>query len=843
MQRPPSPEGLPPGVFRTSDVDALASLGVAIPEHLATLYVRTVRDLRRAFISNPPHARPQARASRGASATARGERSFMHESKDNPHQDNWLAHAQYASSRTELPSATERAHCDIGVDIDHAIYFLATHAPEDVVRWREQQKKRLDEAVANLRPLSNFMEAYGGARPRHVTRVAGQIPLVVCALLLDATLSPDTELPRAFKLGFTLEGRVRDSGIFRKIDEPTAEEFDEQTAPLRQGAWVAWDLLEAKVRANASSVDPATRAELCTRTREQTMLRRMSPPMRKSDLCRLLWGTDEPPGDAAGNRVCPLASMRFGLWQNDKLRPIEDCKASGVNSCLWLAETISLINFDWPDLACARMWEICQREGLRFPAMASSMDDVSNGYNNCPAHTPQVLCMWDEEEQAPRWHLSYVCGFGNAASVLAFCRTMDMCARVNSRLFAGLGKPYIDDWLQPDLLAAGRSAQDCLSHLMALVGIPLAACMHPSCPECHDTPAPSDGTPLPKCKRKAFRQIQDGLGVTCDLSRAEKGFVDLSPTAGRCEKLIRALREHETSGRITPSECEQLMGKLTFITTAGVFGGIARGASLPFYRRASARLIDGLGDHDSDTTWRWHPRMSTSLNFLEALLLPACLPRRRVFFNSTPPLVAYSDAEGALFGIGLTFLDPMARVNEAQRLPGGVFCATRCPEWILDELRALHSRDDDKGLINCVELVGAISLLLTFEADLYGRCALIYQDNSAAFHAMVSGAARSPPLAQVANVFQCALAGLNMNVWIEHANTKSMVADIPSRMHTAHPHPDTALFRSLVSHERVAVFPTRSEWRDPISLLNKIRSRRLETLSILAARMDSRAVQ
>ena len=121
-----------------------------------------------------------------------------------------------------------------------------------------------------------------------------------------------------------------------------------------------------------------------------------------------------------------------------------------------------------------------------------------------------------------------------------------------------------DDWLQPDLMAAGRSAQDCLSHLMALVGIPLAACMHPSCPECHDTPAPSDGTPLPKCKRKAFRQIQDGLGVTCDLSRAEKGFVDLSPTAGRCEKLIRALREHETSGRITPSECEQLMGKLTF---------------------------------------------------------------------------------------------------------------------------------------------------------------------------------------------------------------------------------------------------------------------------------------
>ena len=831
MPRPPSPAGLPPGVFRTCDVDALASLGVAIPEHLATLYVRTVRELRQAFISNPAHTRPRARTSRGASATARGERSFMHECKDNPHQDNWLAHAQFAASRTGLPSATERAHCDIGEDIDCALRFLASHDPAVVVQWRAQQRQRLDDAVTKLQPLSNFMEHHGGDRPRHVKRVAGQISLVVCAMILDATLSPDIDLPRAFKHGFTLEGRVKDSGIFRKIDEPTAEEFEAQTATLRLGAWDAWESLENKVRSDASSVDPATRAELCARTREQIMLNRMSPPLRKTDVCRLLWNRDTPPTDAAGNHICPLASMRFGLWQNGKLRPIEDCKASGVNSCLWLAETINLINFDWPALACARMWEICQREGLAFPEMASSMDDVSNGYNNCPAHAPQILCMWDEDEGRPMWHLSYVCGFGNAASVLAFCRTMDMCARLNSRLFAGLGKPYIDDWLQPDLLAAGRSAQDCLSHLMRLVGIPLAACMHPSCPECHDAPAPHDGTTMPKCKRKRFRQVQDGLGVTCDLSSARKGFVDLSPTAGRCEKLLRTLREHEESGRITPSACEQCMGKLTFVTIAGVFGGIARGASLPFYRRASARLIDGLGDRDTDTSWKWHPRMSTSRAFLEALLQPNCLPKRRVFFNSTPPVVAYSDAEGASFGIGLTFMDPMARTHEAQRLPGGIYSSTRCPEWILDELRSLHSRDDDKGLINCVELVGAISLLLTFEEEFYGRCALLYQDNSAAFHAMVSGAARSPPLAQVANVFQCALAGLNTNVWVEHANTHSMVADIPSRMRTANPHPDTALFRRLVPEERTAVFPSPSEWRDPISLLQKIRGRRLAMLA------------
>ena len=132
-----------------------------------------------------------------------------------------------------------------------------------------------------------------------------------------------------------------------------------------------------------------------------------------------------------------------------------------------------------------------------------------------------------------------------------------------------------------------------------------------------------------------------------------------------------------------------------------------------------------------------------------------------------------------------------------------------------------------------MELVGAISLLLTYEDSFYGRSALLYQDNSSAFHAMVSGGAKSSALAAVANVFHCALAGLNANVWIEHANTKAMVADIPSRMQTTSPHPDTELFRKLVPNERTAVFPSPAEWENPILLLDAIRLRRL-------ARLESR---
>ena len=94
----------------------------------------------------------------------------------------------------------------------------------------------------------------------------------------------------------------------------------------------------------------------------------------------------------------------------------------------------------------------------------------------------------------------------------------------------------------------------------------------------------------------------------------------------------------------------------------------------------------------------------------------------------------------------------------------------------------MHPRDDDQGLINCVELVGAISLLLTFADIISDRHALLYQDNSTAFHCMVSGSSRSMALAAIANIYHCVVAALNPNTWVELASSNAMIADVPSRM-------------------------------------------------------------
>jgi len=52
---------------------------------------------------------------------------------------------------------------------------------------------------------------------------------------------------------------------------------------------------------------------------------------------------------------------------------------------------------------------------------------------------------------------------------------------------------------------------------------------------------------------------------------------------------------------------------------------------------------------------------------------------------------------------------------------------TQNPQRLLEKLRLTRPRDDDSGIIACVELVGAISLLLTHPENFAHRKAFLFQ--------------------------------------------------------------------------------------------------------------------
>ncbi len=112
---------------------------------------------------------------------------------------------------------------------------------------------------------------------------------------------------------------------------------------------------------------------------------------------------------------------------------------------------------------------------------------------------------------------------GSTASVNHFCRLPSLIERIGARLFGTLARAYVDDWVITDFVAAGDSAQQALATIHRCIGIPLAACQHACCSQCNRNPLPDPPPSVPKCKRRRPSQIQELLGVVCDVSQAHTG--------------------------------------------------------------------------------------------------------------------------------------------------------------------------------------------------------------------------------------------------------------------------------------------------------------------------------
>ena len=101
----------------------------------------------------------------------------------------------------------------------------------------------------------------------------------------------------------------------------------------------------------------------------------------------------------------------------------------------------------------------------------------------------------------------------------------------------------------------------------------------------------------------------------------------------------------------------------------------------------------------------------------------------------------------------------------------------------------------------------------------------MYQDNTAAFHAMVSGSSPSKAISHAAHVFHCIVAGLEIDLWVEHVKSEANIADIPSRMRTSRSHPQQQGFLRLDLAESTARFPSPEEWAHPVQLFHSLKCR------------------
>ena len=797
---------------------ALNMLGLDIPAKLYEKYLRALETLRDAFICNDPIERPPARTkkSRGASAAASGCASWMQDSRINKIEHDPFAHFDHAKT-LEHPHARDRAGRQIPSDIQFAINYVLRLGAKKLVGFRQHQRAAWVRARKLVHPLNQWIHS-NARRKTHVVVVTRNTNFAILCLMSDAVQS-DPALARDFLYGFPMTGHVPDSGVHRPVSRMPTAQLQAQTEDIRRNAWNRLIKLERSVASSSESTPADIRAELTQRTNDQIAMNRLTGPFTREELWRHLYGSPAIKRAADGTIVSPVCCRRFGVPQDGKVRPCEDWRSSGQNAATSLAETIAPISFEEPALIAEAIFEQARTMGRTCPEIHIAVDDVAAGYNNLPADQEYVLCAWDDTVQAARFYTSRVMVFGSTASVNHFCRLPALVERLCTRLFATLARAYIDDWVITDFVAAKDSAQQAIAAVHADIGIPLAACGHPSCSDCNAIPILPAPASMPKCKRKRPSQVQELLGVVCDVSAATTGRVYYSPKPSRCAKVLRELRSAQHSGTLRPKQAERICGKLQFICHSSVFGGIGRAQTLPFHRRAHMQGLDGT----PCTSEAWTGAMTASLQFLEMILEPSRLPRHTVSFQDTPPILLYSDAEGHDFDIGLVAYDPLEPTRRHS-------ASGPCPPWLLTLARRLcpDAANDSDGMINVVEMIGALALLTTFPDLIRNRRCFMYQDNSTAFHCAITGRCNDAAVRDVGVHFHLAAAALCAGLWVDWVSTNAQLADPPSRVQEWRSnggpgHKHEAAFAKLITHTRPLVLPSEHTWHDHLTFFDTMR--------------------
>ena len=260
----------------------------------------------------------------------------------------------------------------------------------------------------------------------------------------------------------------------------------------------------------------------------------------------------------------------------------------------------------------------------------------------------------------------------------------------------------------------------------------------------------------------------------------------VKPKATRVSNMMQDIADVLSRGHLTPSHAARLVGKADFIASC-LFGKVGR-ACLAGLR---------VRQYQCAPPFNLPPWLRASLVWLRDLL-GVCPPRTvPLGVSAHPPVLIYTDgaarmgdmwlSPGAVsdedlssLGVGAVMWDPLGRSLE--------FCRSAIP-------RAEVSRWlPRKQPIMLVELFAAPMALETWAETVRGRNVLLYVDNNSALSALVKGYTPKVDSAKIVSQFWLTAARVRCGIWAERVESKSNIADGPSRG-------DVTLMRQMVAKE------------------------------------------
>ena len=413
------------------------------------------------------------------------------------------------------------------------------------------------------------------------------------------------------------------------------------------------------------------------------------------------------------------------------VRPVDDHAKSRHNACTSGEESIACENADFPSRMASLFYSLLG--GIPF---GSGLDDMRKAFRQVPVEdiSLNVVAVWNHGDKRVDLFIIRGSVFGAISSVLNFNR-MSRWISVHMRCMLGLViAPYYDDFCVAEPMATIHSAQFSFLQLISIFG------------------------PQTDPKKHVRGAIANPfLGVVTDFCKFASGIIIIRIKPERRQKLIIALLQIISKGKLTHSDAASMRGKLYFMCLTCT-GRVGVAALLPFVRRQYSKRTFLSAD------------LLASIAFF-LILLQNMRPRSlNLLAHLRPTLKVWSDAmlQDGVGRLGFVVYDP----------EDGYFAYSSylVPAWFFSLMRNANA------CIGQLEIAAALLVYITLPSyRIRNRRILHFIDNTSAMYSLFKGYSSKDDSSLLVNLFHLILARLHLDIWWEYVASKANIADLPSR--------------------------------------------------------------
>ena len=383
--------------------------------------------------------------------------------------------------------------------------------------------------------------------PAHMQTVMEGKKLLLLERIANSLNWPDEKIHEHLRQGFRLVGHPEVSGIFAKTTVPASMTEDELNSKMPTMRCALWE----RIRCSADQEHESTIWDI---TMEECHTKGwLDGPYNWAEL-----------GNKFGHQWLPC--KRFGVWQRNKWRPIDDFSDNGVNSCYSVVEKIDLRALDETVWVCAAFlrstlatgavdFELSDGTKIRgkvrtfWRRKTGAADvkiktvDLASAYKQLGlSEIDRSKAVVSLRKPGTREVYGFVCNtlpFGATSSVICFNRF----ARLTQRILVALNVVslnYFDDYPVVELSALSQNTERTVAAALDMLGIWRA----------RDKDLPFSGS-------------AELLGVCLDASDPDGKEVKVWNKKDRTLKMVEALDDILLSGRVRPRELPSVFWEST----------------------------------------------------------------------------------------------------------------------------------------------------------------------------------------------------------------------------------------------------------------------------------------